>query len=81
MRTGNGLYRIVRRLGRDIGRRVRPHGLRHASITAALELTSGDVRSVARFSSHRSIQTVLIYDDARQDAAGEIAKLVAEAAS
>ncbi len=76
--TANGLYRVMRRLGRDIGRRVRPHGLRHAAVTQALELTSGDVRSVARFSAHRSIQTVLLYDDNRQDVGGEVARLVAE---
>jgi integrase/recombinase XerC len=76
--TTNGVYRIMRRLGEDIGRRVRPHGLRHAAVTRALELTSGDVRSVAKFSSHRSIQTVLLYDDARTDVAGEVSRLVAE---
>lgn len=76
--TANGVYRMIRDLGRKIGRTVRPHGLRHAAVTQALSLTGGDVRRVARFSSHRSIQTVLIYDDARQDLGGEIAKLVAE---
>ena len=76
--TANGLYRVVRQLGKQIGLKVRPHGLRHAAVTRALELTSGDVRSVAKFSSHRSIQTVLLYDDARNDVAGQIASLVAE---
>jgi len=75
--TSNGLYRVVRTLGLSIGRRVRPHGLRHAAVTAALDVTGGDVRKVAKFSSHRSIQTVLIYDDSRIDSAGEIAALVA----
>jgi integrase/recombinase XerC len=76
--TTNGVYRLVRKLGVQIGRKVRPHGLRHAAVTEALNLSGGDVRSVAKFSSHRSIQTVLIYDDARTDTAGEIARLVAE---
>lgn len=76
--SANGLYRMIVRLGKEIGRRVRPHGLRHAAVTQALELTGGDVRSVAKFSSHRSIQTVLLYDDARQDVAGEVARAVAE---
>ena len=76
--TSNGVYRIMKRLGQDIGRRLRPHGLRHAAITQALDLTTGDVRSVAKFSSHRSIQTVLLYDDNRTDAAGHVAQLVAE---
>jgi len=76
--TTNGVYRIVRQLGLQIGRKVRPHGLRHAAVTAALTLTNGDVRTVAKFSSHRSIQTVLIYDDNRSDVAGDVARLVAE---
>lgn len=79
--SANGLYRLIRRLGQDIGCRLRPHALRHAAITVALDLTSGDVRNVAKFSSHRSLETVLLYDDARTDAAGEIAKMVAEAVS
>lgn len=76
--TAGSLYRLVRRLGSDLGRRVRPHALRHTAITAALEATGGDVRSVAKFSSHRSIQTVLRYDDERRDVGGEVARLVAD---
>jgi len=60
---------------------VRSHGLRHAAITEALEPTNGNVRAVARFSRHRSISVVMKYDDARDDMAGKVAKLVAEAAS
>jgi integrase/recombinase XerC len=32
--TGHGLYRVIRSLGDLAGVRARPHGLRHASITA-----------------------------------------------
>jgi hypothetical protein len=32
---------------------VRSHGLRHAAVTAALDVTGGSVRAVAKFSSHR----------------------------
>jgi integrase/recombinase XerC len=76
--TANGVYRLVRSLGLQIGRKVRPHALRHSAITQALSVSGGDVRSVAKFSSHRSIQTVLLYDDVRTDVAGQIARLVAE---
>ena len=31
---------------------VRPHGLRHASISTALDITGGDVRKVMKFSRH-----------------------------
>jgi integrase/recombinase XerC len=57
----------------------RPHGLRHAGITAALDATHGDVRSVQAYSRHRDVRTILRYDDARTDTAGTVARRVAEA--
>lgn len=75
--TGAGLYKIVQGIGLDAGITVRPHGLRHAAITRALDLTNGDVRSVQRFSRHRNIQTVVLYDDSRRDMGGVVARLVA----
>jgi integrase/recombinase XerC len=74
--TGTAIYRIVRDLGRKSGIAARPHGLRHAAITEALDLTRGDVRSVQRSSRHRNLQTLLVYDDNRQDLAGAVAKSV-----
>ena len=78
--TGAGLYHIVQTLGHAVGLTVRPHGVRHASITEALEKTSGNVRAVQRFSRHRDIRTLTTYDDNRADMAGDIAALVAGAA-
>ncbi len=78
--TGAGLYFIVRELGSRVGLSVRPHGLRHASITEALELTGGNVRAVQRFSRHKDLRTLTVYDDNRQDLAGEVASLVSGAA-
>lgn len=76
--TGASVARIVRRLGEAAGiGHVRPHGLRHAAITQALELTRGDIRAVQRFSRHADPRTLLLYDDSRQDKAGEVARLVA----
>jgi integrase len=57
--------------------RVSPHGLRHAAITEALDLTGGDVRAVQRFSRHRDVRVLNIYDDCREDLAGQVARLVA----
>lgn len=74
--TGRAIHKIVGRLGADVGLEVRPHGLRHAAITAALEVTQGDVRRAQRFSRHRDLRTLTIYDDARRDMAGEVASLV-----
>lgn len=74
---GRSVARLVGDLGARVGIVARPHGLRHASVTAALEVTHGDLRAVARFSRHRDVRTVLIYDDERSDVAGEVARLVA----
>jgi len=75
--TGTGLYLVVRDLGLAAGLKVRPHGLRHAAITAALEATSGDVRRAQRFSRHRDLRILSTYDDNRADLAGEVAAGVA----
>jgi integrase/recombinase XerC len=75
--TGQAVYLVVRGLGEKAGVRARPHGLRHAAITAALDLLGGDVRRVQKFSRHRNVQTVLRYDDSRRDEGGDIARRVA----
>jgi integrase/recombinase XerC len=75
--TGRSLHRIVVALGRDTGQRVTPHGLRHAAITEALDLTNGNVRAVQRFSRHRDLRVLGVYDDSRADLGGQVAHLVA----
>jgi integrase/recombinase XerC len=75
--TASGLYFMVRELGRKAGLNVWPHGLRHAAITEALDLTGGNVRAVQRFSRHRDVRVLERYDDNRTDLGGEVAKQVA----
>lgn len=41
----------------------------------------GDVRAVRMFSRHAKVETVLKYDDARSDMAGEVASMVADSIS
>ena len=79
--TGAGLYALVRKLGRSVGVDVWPHGLRHTAITEALDLTEGDVRAVQRFSRHRDMRVLTVYDDNRTDLAGEVARQVAKRVS
>ena len=57
---------------------MRPHGVRHASITDALDCTNGNIRVVQRFSRHRDLRVLTRYDDNRRDLGGEMARLVAE---
>lgn len=79
--TGTGLYKLVRGLGEKAGIKARPHGLRHSAITQALDITGGNVRAVAKFSRHASIQTLTRYDDNRLDLGGNVAQMVASSAS
>lgn len=78
--TGRGVAKVVARLSRRAGlsHPARPHGLRHAGITRALDVTGGDVRAVRRFSGHAKLDTLIVYDDARQDLRGQVARLVSE---
>ena len=69
---------MVRQLGERAGIRARPHGLRHAAVTAALDAFAGDVRKVAKFSRHRDLNTLTRYDDARRDDAGEVSRRLAD---
>jgi len=76
--TGKGMHGIISELGEAIGRRVRPHGIRHASVTAVLDNSNGNLRLAQRHARHASANTTLRYDDNRTDMAGEAAKLVSE---
>lgn len=76
--TGEGIRRLLATLSeRALLPRVRPHGLRHAAITTALDTTGGDLRRVQRFSRHADVRMLQVYDDTRADLAGEVARLVA----
>jgi len=76
--SGEGVRLVVRELGKAAGlpRAVRPHGLRHASITEALDMTGGKLRDVAVFSRHRDVKTLMVYDDRRRDVGGDITRLL-----
>jgi integrase/recombinase XerC len=76
--TLNAITRRVRVIGEGAGVRVTPHALRHSGITRALDLTGGDVRRVRALSRHAKLDTLMRYDDARRDAGGEVASLLAE---
>lgn len=78
--TTAGVYEVLRSLGKAAGmKRCNPHGLRHAAVTAILDITNGDLRSAQRFARHADPKTTLEYDDNRKDVAGEAARLLAAA--
>ena len=76
--SGEAIRRIVRNCARDAGieKPMSPHKIRHSAITIALDKTNGDVRSVRKLSRHKKIDTLLIYDDNRQNQQGEITNLL-----
>ncbi|NJM67993.1 MAG: hypothetical protein HC851_21180 [Acaryochloris sp. RU_4_1] len=53
-----------------------PHRVRHSSITAALEATGGNVRAVQQLSRHAKPETVMRYDDNRNNLQGEVTELL-----
>ncbi|MDV3002560.1 MAG: Tyrosine recombinase XerC (plasmid) [Chroococcopsis gigantea SAG 12.99] len=78
--SGTSIYNLVNELGQRAGiaKKLSPHRIRHSGITAALDATNGDVRKVQKLSRHANLNTLMIYDDHRQDAQGEISELLSE---
>ncbi len=78
--SADGLYYVVKHLGKKTGQKVRPHGLRHTSISEAVRKTQAigmDVTKVLKFSRHKNLNTLQVYIDGVEGAQGEIAELVA----
>ncbi|MFM6453394.1 MAG: tyrosine-type recombinase/integrase, partial [Planktothrix sp.] len=75
---GWGIYDLVREFCQKAGisKPMSPHRIRHSSITAALDATGGDVRRVQKLSRHHDLNTLMIYDDNRKNAQGEITNLL-----
>jgi integrase/recombinase XerC len=78
--SDSAVYVIVRAIGRAAGitKIISPHRIRHSSITAALDATGGDVRSVQKLSRHSKLDTLMIYDDNRRNVQGKMSKLIAD---
>lgn len=76
--SGEAIRRVVRNCARAAGiaRPISPHKIRHSSITIALDQTGGDVRSVRKLSRHKKIDTLLVYDDNRQNQQGELTDML-----
>jgi integrase/recombinase XerC len=78
--SATSLHRIIRELGIKTGQKVRPHGLRHTSISEAVRKAQAvemDVTKVLQFSRHKDLKTLQVYIDQVEDAQGKIAELVA----
>lgn len=71
--TVRGVHHVIAKIGDDVGLKTWPHGLRHASITAALDRNNGDIRAAQQHARHAKPETTIKYDDNRKDLAGKIA--------
>ncbi len=78
--TTHAVYLLVQKYCKLAGvkKTMSPHRIRHSSITAALDATDGNVRRVQKLSRHTNINTLIIYDDNRQNAQGEVTALLDE---
>jgi integrase/recombinase XerC len=76
--TGDGLYKLVqcRTKKAGIDKVMSPHRIRHSAITAALDATDGNVRKVQKLSRHKSLNTLMIYDDNRARDQREVSELL-----
>ena len=53
-----------------------PHRIRHSAITAALDGSNGNVREVRRLSRHKLLQTIVIYDDNRNQGQRHLSEML-----
>lgn len=82
--TGTSLYRIVKESAGAVGAKATPHGLRHTAITEACKAAASagiGLDEVLDFSRHKSVATLMRYRDRERNLQGQLAKLVAEAAT
>lgn len=78
--SGEGLRKLIDGYCKAVGinRKMSSHRLRHSAITAALDATDGNVRKVQKLSRHAKIETLMIYDDNRENDQGELSGLLSE---
>jgi integrase/recombinase XerC len=76
--TCNGIYDLVSdtAIAAGINKKMSPHRIRHSAITAALDATNGNVRDVQKLSRHRNVETLMRYDDARNNAQGKVTNVL-----
>jgi integrase/recombinase XerC len=79
--TDVGLSHMVKHYARLAGvTGFSPHKWRHSAITAYLRATDGDVRGAQRLSRHSKLETLVVYDDGREDLQGRASRLLSELA-
>jgi integrase/recombinase XerC len=74
----HSIYKLVLKYTKlaGIDKIMSPHRIRHSSITEALNITNGDVRKVQKLSRHSNLNTLIIYDENRQNYQGEVTDIL-----
>ena len=78
--TPRAINYLVTGLGRKVGVKVTPHGLRHTAITEAVKGAQANgigLEEVLDFSRHADVKTLMIYRDRERNVQGQLAALVA----
>ena len=75
---GNAIYTMVDKLcaAAGIPKKMSPHRIRHSAITAALDASDGNIRKVQKLSRHKDVNTVMAYDDNRNNHQDEMSQLL-----
>lgn len=61
-----------------VEKHMSPHRVRHSSITAALDATNGDVRTVQQLSGHADLNVIRRYDDNRKGLQKKVSNLLSD---
>jgi len=78
--TGTGLYTMVQALGKKLGIKIRPHGIRHTAITEAVKTAQANgmgLEEVLDFSRHKDVKTLMVYRDRERNVQGRLAGILA----
>jgi integrase/recombinase XerC len=77
--TDSGIAKMVRTraLKANISKPLSPHRIRHSAITAALD-AGQSVREVQKLSRHSKLETLMIYDDNRQQHQLQVSNVLAD---
>ena len=77
--TDGGIAKMVRTRGKkaNIDKPLSPHRIRHSAITAALD-AGQSVREVQKLSRHSKLETLMIYDDNRQQHQLQVSNVLAD---
>lgn len=78
--SGDGIRKIVVRYFKAAGidKVMSPHRVRHSGVTTVLEMSGGNITKGKTYSRHAKVETVMVYDDNRNQNQAEITNQLAD---